>query len=387
MPVPTHPALLSTPLGTGRLYARPGDSRLWLLDAPATVLWDLHARGLNAKQLAELVAERFGLAAATIRGSIDSQLQQWRESGLLGLSLEAMPVAMDDPFVAVPTPQPLSGGAWRVRAADRDIGFKVDDPALRQGLAPWLLPAEPDNRADPVDHRLWLSGVSSEWQLSRDGQPVASGETLDEALLAILAALTGLACRPAERLLILHGAGLVTPDGRGLLLAAPGGSGKTTLAAALNADGWPLLHDDVVPIALDGCLIGLGLPIALKAGSWALLARRRPEVASWPVTQRYDQPVRLLPPLGKTPLVPVPPKVLLFPRYRPDAPLHRERLTPEQALQGLLVAETVIHGVTQAKLEWLARWVESLPAWSLTYSDLDQSLAGVHAILAETPGT
>ena len=59
--------LLHTPLGAGRHYARTGDCRLWLFDAQAAMLWDLHASGLNAAHLTELVSERFGLAPARVR--------------------------------------------------------------------------------------------------------------------------------------------------------------------------------------------------------------------------------------------------------------------------------------------------------------------------------
>ena len=377
--------LLHTPLGAGRLYARTGDCRLWLFDAQAAMLWDLHANGLNAAQLTELVAERFGLAPARVRDSIDNQLRQWRQAGLLDTRPELATCANNNPTLEEATPTSYSlSAAWRLWVADRAVGLNVADAAIRQRLRPWFPYAATEDCSGPVDHGLNLSGHARDWRLSRDGQPVAVGHTLDAALLAILTALTGLACRPAECLLIVHGAGLLTPDRRGLLLVAPGGSGKTTLAAALNADGLALLHDDVVPVDLHGRLLALGTPMALKAGSWPILASRRPELASWPVTQRHDQPVRLLPPLGQAPRNPVAPAALLFPGHRPGAPLLRERLSAEQALQGLVNSETVTRDLSQAKLERLARWVESVPAWSLTYPDLGQGLAGVRAILADT---
>jgi hypothetical protein len=55
--------------------------------------------------------------------------------------------------------------------------------------------------------------------------------------------------------------------------------------------------------------------------------------------------------------------------------LQAEPLGPEAALQGLVTAEAVCRDLTQAKLSALARWLEGLPAWRLTYPDLDQARA------------
>ena len=42
----------------------------------------------------------------------------------------------------------------------------------------------------------------------------------------------------------LHGAGLVAPDGTGILVSGPSGSGKSTLATQLASVGWHYLSDD-----------------------------------------------------------------------------------------------------------------------------------------------
>lgn len=48
--------------------------------------------------------------------------------------------------------------------------------------------------------------------------------------------------------LMLHAAGAVGPGGRAHLLLGPTGTGKSTLAAALGAHGWPLLDDDGIRV-------------------------------------------------------------------------------------------------------------------------------------------
>ena len=99
----------------------------------------------------------------------------------------------------------------------------------------------------PAGPLLALRGSPANWRLDWNEHGVESGQGLALALVTTLQEITERACRVRDRLLVVHGAGLTTADGRGLLLIAPGGSGKTTQAAALNAEGLPFLHDDVVP--------------------------------------------------------------------------------------------------------------------------------------------
>ncbi|HVH25697.1 MAG TPA: hypothetical protein VM818_03020 [Vicinamibacterales bacterium] len=50
----------------------------------------------------------------------------------------------------------------------------------------------------------------------------------------------------------LHAAGLMTPDGEGLLVVGPSDSGKTTLALGLVRNGWHFLSDDAVLLSRAG---------------------------------------------------------------------------------------------------------------------------------------
>jgi hypothetical protein len=376
--------LLQTPLGAGRLLARPGDRRQWLLDARAAVLWDLHAQGLGAAALAELLTARFGLAPATALAQVANLLAAWHQAGLLGLAA----VPPDCRTAAeVPPPArltPLPGGAWRHWVADRAVGLGCTEAAFAPTLEAWFGPRAAAAGTGPVAHRLHLHGPPDAWRLTREGATLATGSGPDAALVATLQALTALGCTPA-RLLVLHGAGLRAPDGRGLLLVAPGGAGKSTLAAALDAAGFGLLSDDVVPVNLDGELLGLGLPLCLKAGSWPVLRPCRPDLASCPTMQRGTLPVRYLPPCTPVPVRPVTPARLLLVRYTPGHPPQCRPVSPEQALQGLLSAEAVVRDLTQAKLEAVAAWVMRLPSYQLSYPDLDSALEMIAHLPATPP--
>ncbi len=55
--------LLQTDLGASRVLGRPDSRRLWVLNPLAAALWDLHASGLDAAALADLLAAQFSLEA------------------------------------------------------------------------------------------------------------------------------------------------------------------------------------------------------------------------------------------------------------------------------------------------------------------------------------
>ncbi|MFZ1642588.1 MAG: hypothetical protein WAV07_14385, partial [Candidatus Contendobacter sp.] len=263
--------------------------------------------------------------------------------------------------------------AWTLRLADRWIALTVDDPelaALLERITRHLW----NETAAPLAARLRLAGTAADWQLCVDGVAVAAGDTLDEAVARTLSELVAAGCATAQRLLVLHAAG-VGRDGQGLLLIGPGGAGKTTLAAALNASGWDLLSDDVIPVTPEGQLLGLGLSLCLKAGSWPVLVPWLPDLDHAPLIERAGRPVRFPPPPGPIHRGPLPTAAFLFPRYQPDRAAALEALDPVRVLQGLIEAQSVIAELTQDKLLALTRWIGSAPAFALTYPDLESALA------------
>ncbi len=214
-----------------------------------------------------------------------------------------------------------------------------------------------------------------------DNTPITAGDTFDEAIARTVSELVELGCAAAHRLLVLHAAG-VSRTGRGVLLIGPGGAGKTTLAAALNAEGFGLLGDDVVPVNLDGHLLGLGMNLCLKAGSWPALAPWLPDLDRARLIERAGQPVRFSPPPGPLTRGPVPVGAFLFPRYQPGSEPALQPLEPVAVLREIVMAEPVISTLDAERLNTLTDWVSSAPAFALTYAHLDQALALTERALA-----
>lgn len=383
--------MLHTPLGANRLLASPERGCLWLLDSGTAAIWDLYVDGWSGESLVELLVECLGVTPSAACTYLDEVLAQWRDAGLL-VDTEAhqyLPRMEILPSLPLPGATPVPQGAWRLCLADRVVHLAISNPGLytvfESLLAPLVAPPlatedSPSTLALPDD---WLAvqGDAAHWTLIMNGVRLKAGQGYDAILMETLTILTELGCRTPERMLVVHGAGLVAPDGRSLLLIAPGGSGKSTLTAALNAVGYGVLSDDVVPVTMDGALLGLGLPLCLKAGSWPILAAYRPNLGQAPVVRRFGQAVRYLPSFGPAVTGPFKPARLLFTHFCPSQPPCCEPLSPEQVLQGLIKAEVIIRDLTQTKLEALATWVSATPAYHVTYPDLDSGLMLVQAIL------
>jgi hypothetical protein len=94
-------------------------------------------------------------------------------------------------------------------------------------------------------------------------EPGRSTEAFDRALPLTLTWLLGAADR-----WVVHAAAVVGPDETAVVAVGPGGAGKSTVAAAAWAAGWPVLADDLVVVrparhGLDVC--GVPRPLAVPA--------------------------------------------------------------------------------------------------------------------------
>lgn len=342
--------VLSAPLGEYRVLARPGPQRghqLWILDPLAAAIWDAARAGLTAEEIVTGLAARSTLSLAQVQADVARVLNTW--------------TSVTD---AAPT--------WILHLADRRIALTVDDADLAVPLERITRHLRDETTAAPAVY-LHLVGTATDWQLFVDEAFAVAGNNRDAAIAHTVTELGEAACITDQRLLVLHAAG-VSRTGRGLLLIGSGGAGKTTLAAALNASGWALLSDDVIPVTLEGHLLGLGLSLCLKAGSWPVLAPWLPDLNRALLIERAGQPVRFSPPPGPIHRGPLPTAAFVFPHYQPGGKSLLEPLNPVQVLQGLIKAESVIADLTQDKLLAFTRWIASAPGFALTYPTLDHAL-------------
>jgi HprK-related kinase A len=143
----------------------------------------------------------------------------------------------------------------------------------------------------------------------------------------------------ANQFLLLHAAVLARGE-RAVILAAPPGAGKSTLAAAMMLNGFRLLSDEFGVLCLDTPMLQPMLkPVALKNRSVELIRARSPQALLGPryCGTRKGDVAHLAPDEASVDARRVPARaaLLLFPAYVAEAPLALRPLAGEQAFARL----------------------------------------------------
>ncbi len=138
------------------------------------------------------------------------------------------------------------------------------DPAI-QCLPPW---PKPDFRVDGRRFHVEF-GVGNRFVMDIDSRTVtasvakALSHDVNYWRSMVLPAIFGTMCYTAG-VCVLHCA-CIARDGRGILLAAPAGTGKSTLTYALAKRGFEVLSDDWTYLYREnGRLVAAGLPVPMK---------------------------------------------------------------------------------------------------------------------------
>ncbi|HSG94899.1 MAG TPA: hypothetical protein VLA28_05230, partial [Afifellaceae bacterium] len=185
---------------------------------------------------------------------------------------------------------------------------------------------------------------------------------------------------------ILHASG-VSLGGEGVVMAAFSGSGKTTLASGLIAAGGKLISDDLLPLCANGeRLAPLPFALSVKSGSWPIVGALFPALYDSTIFGNRDLQIRYLwPGEVRAENNPVPTRLIILPRWDPQAKAETKALSPDEAIALLIETGTrLVDG--EGALAAFARFGERIPAYAITYPDLDAGIRLVKALLAEVEG-
>ena len=190
----------------------------------------------------------------------------------------------------------------------------------------------------------------------------------------------------AHHYLIIHAA-VLEKDGKAIVMPGVPGSGKSTLCAAMSLGGWRLLSDEMAlmdPAALD--ITPVPRPVGLKNESIQVISTFFPEAKIGPAardtakgTVAHLQPtshsIRQTDAKSR-------PHAIIFPKYTPGSDLCLQRKSRGRALLEIQENAFNTHVLGKAGFDAVRSIVDQLPVYSLEYSELDQALPVMDAILS-----
>jgi Coenzyme PQQ synthesis protein D (PqqD) len=353
------------------------DGAVLALDAGGRRLWEALQAGCTVDDLVEAGVEHGGLSPEMARANVASALEEWRALGLIDAPGRALPVTP----VVEPAPEheqrrvPALDARYLV--GDRAVRIRCDDVVLGRVIDA----ACGAHRIDSVP-----AGASVEVICNSDGLAVRADDALlasskqstRNRALARHRCLTALleTSRPTRKWLgILH-ASAVGVKGRCILFAGARGSGKSTLAATLVAAGANFVTDDYAPLEQVTWHIW-PVPYApgIKRGSWRTLQRCYPDLRDRPVHRLGGMQIRYLA-LDAASMAPLdrglPAAALVLPRFQIGAAFEQVRITTPEAFADLCHARSMLDREPDVLAETL-QWIGSVPAYRLTYGDLDRA--------------
>lgn len=264
--------------------------------------------------------------------------------------------------------------AWRpvtrsYGLAGKAVALDCADAELAALVHPRLAHCE---TRDPAVARLRLRRTSAGFVLLEAGRTPEAHDRVEALIGAVMRRLVEIGRGETDWCAVLHAAAVTDGLGGAIILPGSCGRGKSTLTAALLAQGADYLSDDCVPLDSRGRAVPVPYGICVKQSGWEVAEALLPESVRAPVFVCDERgPCRYVPPRrvasGALPLA-----AIVFPDFAHGRRLTIEPVGPEEALAALVDGRA-----------WLAREeglstalgvIEKTPVWRLSYGTTEAAL-------------
>lgn len=378
--------VVTIPLDDGLVLSK-GDGRLFLLNFSGRIVWEGLTKGLTPQEVAADLADSFQIPMQTAERDVSRAVAQWRSEGLLGRdqspeTSDTWPSPSHEPFYPEAEPE----RAYVYNVLDRMIGFRFQTGDLETLIDPLLAHARvPDDETPEVLFDLYQT--TDEFILMIDGRTVAREGTPFEMRAVTLLELLSAFHPHREWIALFHAAVVgMAEDPRGcIVLSAGGGSGKTTLAAALARSGFQYMSDDTTGLDRDRLEIAAApFALSVKEGGWEAISGLYPGIADLPVIDEHGLKIRYLPP--PTPdgriRAGLPARLIIFPDYRPGSTASMQAISGLEALERLVGSGAWISPEPD-DVGLVIDWIKKTPAFEMTYDSLDEAVAMVREVWSQ----
>jgi hypothetical protein len=341
----------------------PDSAEVIILDPLARIMWEGLYEGLSVTQTSELIATAFNIPVSDAYKDIAGIMSDWQRSNLL---TEFEPAQVN-----------------KLRVGRRIVTIENNCTDVSPFIDSALIHLTTDTEQQP-DCTFQVRDQEDSIQLIKDGATIFEAAYADAIAQRLIFEVVEEGYRQLGYVTILHAAA-VKLKGHCIVLPALGGSGKTTLAAALMHQGAEYFADDVVPLmSRDGEICPLRTSLCLKENSWNLLKERFPDVFRQPVLVRDNKLIRYMPPSpirgdeGET----LKAKLIIFPKYQKGAKASIESLGAVDAFKKLISTATWFDtSIKSKKLQELVHWSQSSDAYELVFDTLEDGLTLINSLL------
>lgn len=358
---------------------------IFSLNAAATVIWCLFAKGMTHTEVIANFARDFDQPPKQAEQSIAQIVRQWRELGLLRDGpRRSRPIPPDRGSsnalrVARMPPYTPSAVVRERRYTLMGIRFCLRYTTLEQDEIVHPLFAHLETpRVRRIDKTIEVVTIGRNWCVYVDRQPLDFCTRPNRLAPIVKSLIWRDTVNSYDYLLNIH-AGVVGDGSRCVLLPGAAGSGKSMLTAALCHAGLEYFSDEVALLEKpDFRVKPMPLSLCIKDTGWDVVANYYPHVEHLAAHGRGRKIVRYLtPPSGGVAQLDrrYPVGAIVYPRYVPNAKTTLVQIPKLEAL-GRLMAEcvTIPEPLDSRTVGELVAWIQTLPCYQLTMSSLNRAV-------------
>jgi hypothetical protein len=377
------------PFVDGGVLFLEGLRRIWALNSSSASIWCLLDEVASIDELASRLASTFHINKEQALQDVVALLTVFEREGLLAGESFSEVMESDCDWDITPTgPKLLEPNHWAVRrffqVADHLFEFCCQDTALGDSFSHMMDHLAVDNCELP-DTRLAVTGskeIGDTWDIFIDDLGFMERRPENEVLPNLATLIFVRCCEKLKSNLLFHAA-VIEMDGITVVFPGEAGSGKTTLTAALMAQGCRFLSDELAVINLsDLCVSPLPLPMSIKPGSVKPLEGYYPGLVDRPIHLRTDgKKVRYLSPSAKNLSEVVgnslPVDFLIFPKYIKGVKDRLAKIDKMEALQRLAKTGSSNRVFTSRDVEAMITLIERKPCYEIIFSELPQAVSNL----------
>lgn len=365
---------VSNPSESGLVVSRPDYPGLFFLNNTARFIWLSFQEGGPFSVLVERFASQFGIPTRRAEVDLAATLQIWAENLLA-------PPSNPSKLLTVPLSDSCSGCAniRNYHLGERQYRVEIEDLEFAEEVLPRLAHLTTQDVLPEITFRVFRDNGRI-WIFC--GETCVGAEPEVSVARTILLEEMARRSRPGtEWLAILHAAACGTSS-ECVIMPAATNSGKSTLAAALMQAGLQLFSDDSAAIDRQtGQVVRMPFALMLREGSWPVLEPYFPDLAAAPILERSGYNVRFVAPRIDHSAWSAAPKCLLFVQFQPGAAVELHPLSEFERLLRLQKSGFWVPH-TKANISAFLAWVQSIPAYEMTYSSLSDATWIVKGLLS-----